>query len=65
MGSARIYLDGVNKGIVNLYATTNRYRQIAFQAAWPSNGSHTLKIVLLGPASHPRVDVDGVIVLRD
>ena len=65
MGSARIYVDGVNKGIVNLYATTNRYRQVAFQAAWPSNGSHTLRIVLLGPTSHPRVDVDGVIVLRD
>ena len=65
MGSARIYVDGIDRGVVNLYATTNRYRQVAFQAAWPSNGPHTLKIVLLGPTAHPRVDVDGVIALRD
>lgn len=64
MGRAKVYVDGVYKGTINLYQTASSYRQVAFQYAWPTSGSHTLKLVLVGPASHPRVDVDGLIVVR-
>jgi beta-N-acetylhexosaminidase len=64
-GSARVYVDGVDRGTVSLYATTGQSQQIVFATHWASNGSHTLRIVNLGTAGHSRVDVDGFVRLLD
>ena len=64
MGRAKVYVDGIYRGTVNLYAATTSSRQVVFQYAWATGGSHTLKLVLAGPTTHPRVDVDGLIVVR-
>ena len=64
MGSARVYVDGVYKGTITLYASPSRLRQAVFDYAWSSSAHHILKIVLVGPSSRPRVDVDGFIILR-
>lgn len=33
-------------------------RDRVYQTSWPTSGSHTIKIKVLGTAGHPRVDMD-------
>ena len=63
-GSAQVYLDGVLVKTVNLRSTKPVTKVLEFSASWPSNGSHTLKVVVLGTAGHPRVDSDAFVKLR-
>jgi hypothetical protein len=63
-GSARIYIDGVLKKTVNLYAPTTGIRKLMFTYAWSSIGNHKMKIVVSGTAGHPRVTLDQILVLR-
>ena len=62
-GSARVYVDGVLRSTVSLYASTTAYRRVVFTTSWPSQGIHTVRIVVLGTAGHPRVDVDAFVRL--
>ena len=64
-GSARVYVDGVDRGTVSLYAGNAQSERIVFATHWASNGSHTLRIVNLGTAGHSRVDIDGFVRLLD
>jgi hypothetical protein len=57
-GSANVYIDGVFKKTVSLYSTTYQPKRIVYAFAWTSNAAHTIKIVVVGTAGHPRVDVD-------
>jgi hypothetical protein len=63
-GSFKVYVDGVYKATVSTYSATNRYRRIVYSYSWSSAGTHKIKIVVKGTAHHPRVDLDGFIVLR-
>jgi hypothetical protein len=63
-GSARIYIDGVLKTTVNLYAPTTGIRKLVFTYSWSSIGNHKMKIVVVGTAGHPRVTLDQILVLR-
>jgi hypothetical protein len=63
-GSVKIYVDGVYRKTVSLYSTTVRARQLVFSYSWPAYGSHKLKLVVVGTAGHPRVDVDGFAILK-
>jgi len=63
-GSVKIYVDGVYKKTVSLYSTTVRTRQLVFSYSWAAYGSHKLRLVVVGTAGHPRVDVDGFAVLK-
>ena len=58
-GSFKIYQDGVYKATVSLYAKTNTGAQVVWSAYFPTVGPHTYKVVVVGTAGHPRVDVDG------
>jgi lysozyme len=62
-GSAAVYIDGVYKGTVDLYAATYSPKAVVFAASWGSNGSHTVGILCLGTTGHPRVDVDAFVRL--
>jgi beta-N-acetylhexosaminidase len=62
-GSARVYLDGTYYATVSLYATTTALRRIVYAANWGSQGTHTIRIVVVGTAGHPRVDVDAFVRL--
>ncbi|MGE5155919.1 MAG: hypothetical protein ACM3JP_00290 [Betaproteobacteria bacterium] len=57
-GSARVYVDGVYKATISLYASTYSARRIVWAYTWASSGSHKITIVVVGTAGHPRVDVD-------
>jgi hypothetical protein len=63
-GSAKVYVDGVLVATVSTYATTTSFRRVAFAKSWSTSGYHTLRIVVVGTAGHPRVDVDALEVLR-
>jgi hypothetical protein len=57
-GSAKIYVDGVAKATVNLYATATANKVIAYTIDFGTSGSHTMQIVDLGTIGHSGVDVD-------
>jgi hypothetical protein len=61
-GRVKVYVDGTYARTVDLYATTNRYRTLAFSWGWSAIGTHTIRLVLAGPSSRPRVDVDAFVV---
>ena len=46
------------------YATGTAYRQVVYSVQWPEVGTHTIRIKVAGTAGHPRVDIDGILVLR-
>ena len=62
-GAARIYIDGVYQGTVNLNSPTTTYRYVAFTKSWSSVGTHTIKIVSVG-TPYARVDIDAFGMLR-
>ena len=64
-GSARIYVDGIYTGLVSLHASSYQWRQIVYEASWSTSGTHTIKIVAVGTAGHPRVDVDAFLRMVD
>ncbi len=63
-GSFKVYVDNVYKGTIKTYSTTTKYRQIVFQYAWSTPGTHKVKIVVSGTSGHPRVDIDAFVVLK-
>ena len=60
----KVYVDGHFRTTINLFSSTNRTRQLVFSSAWSASGAHKVKLVVVGTARHPRVDVDGFVVLR-
>jgi subtilisin family serine protease len=63
-GSFRVYIDNVLVKTISLYSTTTKARQVVFAQSWAAYGGHTIKVVPVGTAGHPRVDIDAFIVLR-
>jgi hypothetical protein len=63
-GSAHVYVDGHLISTVNLYSLTTSARRIVFSRTWSTSGTHTIRVVVLGTAGHPRVDLDAFVVLR-
>ena len=64
-GSARVYIDGVSKKTVNTQNPGGKLnQQVVYKYTWPADGWHTLKIVNLGTAGHPRVNVDGFLYVE-
>jgi hypothetical protein len=62
-GLVRLYLDGVYQATLDLGAPV-AYRRLVWAHTWSSAGSHTIKLVVLGTAGRPRVDLDAFLVLR-
>jgi hypothetical protein len=63
-GSANVYIDGTLVSSVNLYSATTLYKQVVFTRTFPTVGTHTIKIVVVGTAGHPRVTLDSIFILR-
>jgi subtilase family protein len=63
-GSFRVYVDGTYIKRISLYSTTTRARQVVFSRTWAVNGAHSVKVVPVGTAGHPRVDIDAFVILR-
>lgn len=63
-GKFKVYIDGVLKGTFTAYSTTTAHRQVVYQFTFPSAGTHTIKIVVVGGGTHPRVDFDAILLLK-
>jgi subtilisin family serine protease len=63
-GSFKVYVDGLYIKTISLYSTTTKARQVVFTRTWIANGVHTVKVVPVGTAGHPRVDIDAFVILR-
>ena len=62
-GKAYIYLDGVYKTTVDLYSATTLPRAAVASYYWPTSGTHTIKVVVVGTATRPKVDIDAFVRL--
>ncbi|MFL5675621.1 MAG: S8 family serine peptidase [Chloroflexota bacterium] len=62
-GSAKFYVDGVYVSTVDLHRSSWTPRNVVAARSWKSAGSHTIKLVVLATPGHPRVDVDGFLVI--
>jgi len=63
-GQARVYLDGTLAGTISLYRSTGASRQIVFSKTWPTAGSHSITVQVVGTRGRPRVDLDAIVVLQ-
>jgi hypothetical protein len=63
VGSVKVYVDGVLQATVSLNATATAWRRVIESIGWTTSGSHTLKLVNVGTAGHPTIDLDAVVVL--
>lgn len=63
-GSFRVYVDGAYRRTVRTYASATAYRRVVYGVQWVTPGTHTVRLEVVGTAGHPRVDVDGILVLR-
>jgi hypothetical protein len=63
-GAFKVYVDGVYKGTVSASAAPTAYRLLIYQFSWSTAGNHSLKVVVVGTAGHPRIDVDAFVVLK-
>ena len=63
-GAVNVYLDGRLVAQVNLHAAALGQRIVVWSRTWAASGTHTLKLVVVGTAGHPRVDIDAFEILR-
>ncbi|MFN8630191.1 MAG: hypothetical protein U0838_07680 [Chloroflexota bacterium] len=63
-GQAKVYIDGVLAKTVDLNAVAMTARVQVYSRLWTTSASHTVKIVVVGTAGRPRVDVDAFVTFR-
>ncbi|MEP6639637.1 MAG: S8 family peptidase [Chloroflexota bacterium] len=63
-GSARLYVDGRYVSTVSLYRSSSAPRVMVAGRSWSSSAGHTVRLVLVGTAHHPRFDIDAFAILR-
>lgn len=61
-GKAKIYLDGVYRKTVDLYASRFLARNRLFTRAFAEPGTHTIRIVVVGTSGRPVVAIDELLV---
>jgi hypothetical protein len=63
-GQVKVYVDGAYVTTVDTHADSTAYRQIVFSRGWSSYKTHTVKLVVVGTAGHPKVALDAFEVIR-
>ncbi|MBA2382230.1 MAG: S8 family serine peptidase, partial [Chloroflexi bacterium] len=62
-GKARIYVNGTLVATIDLGGST-AFRYVAWQRTWSVVATRTIKVVVVGTAGRPRIDVDAFAQLR-
>jgi hypothetical protein len=62
-GRARVIIDGDVVGTVDLYARSRRSREAVFTWSFARDGSHVVRLKVLGSPGRQRVVVDDLYVL--
>jgi hypothetical protein len=63
-GRAEIWLDGARVATVDTYAAVTAFRRIVFSRSWSVSAVHQIRVVVVGTAGRPRVDLDALLVIR-
>jgi hypothetical protein len=63
-GVAKVYIDGKLATSVNTYSTTTIRRRVVYTRAWPTAGTHTIKLVCAGTKGHALIDLDAFVVVK-
>ena len=62
-GKVKVYVNGAYLTTVDLYGST-RHRVVIWQATWSTAATRTIKLVAVGTAGRPRIDLDAFAGLR-
>lgn len=62
-GIVEIWIDGSKVTTIDLAVGPTAFRWVAYAKTWSSLGTHTIKVVSVGPVG-PRIDVDAFGVIR-
>jgi hypothetical protein len=62
-GEVAVYVDGELVTTVDTYRDATTARFVAFTRSWTSYGKHTIKLVVVGTADRPRIDLDALEVV--
>ncbi len=63
-GKVKIYVNGAYVATVDLYRSSTQYRVLVWQKTWSTSGTRTIKLVVVGTAGRPRIDLDAFVVVR-
>ncbi len=63
-GSAKLYVDGHYVSTISLHRSTTAPRVVVAARSWSGSAAHTVKLVVVGTAHHPRFDIDAFAILR-
>ncbi|WP_328460664.1 N-acetylmuramoyl-L-alanine amidase [Actinoplanes sp. NBC_00393] len=63
-GRIRIFVDGVDQGVVDLQSPIAKHRQAVWTRSWGTSGRHTVRVQPEGTAGRPSVILDGLAYLR-
>jgi len=61
-GQAQVWLDGKKVATINTYSATKANRTVVWRANL-APGSHTIRVVNLATAGHPRIDIDAFVLM--
>jgi hypothetical protein len=61
-GKAQVYVNGVLKATVDLYASTYQNQRVVWAANWSTSATRTISIRVLGTSGRPRVELDAIVV---
>ncbi len=63
-GEARIFINGKEVALIDLGASKESARRLAFTRTWAESAERTIQVVVVGTNKRPRVDVDAYLVLE-
>lgn len=61
-GKAQIYINGVLKATVDLYAASYQNQRVVWTGSWSSVAKRTITVRVVGTSGRPRVDLDAFVV---
>ena len=61
-GKAQIYINGVLKATLDLYASTYQNQRVVWAGAWSSSATRTITVRVVGTSGRARVDLDAFVV---
>jgi len=61
-GKVKIYVDGVLKTTVDLYASSYQNQRVVWAGNWSSSATRTVTVRVLGTEFRPRIDLDAFVV---
>jgi hypothetical protein len=61
-GKAQIYINGVLKATIDLYASSYLNQRVVWTGSWSSSATRTITVRVVGTPGRPRIDLDAFVV---